>query len=55
MMSYKVFLKTAQPTNAQSLAKDYRLSGVVWKSRQGMDILMAISRFYIQIYNKLTV
>ena len=51
----QVFLIRAQPTNAQSLAKDYRSFGVVWMSRQVMEILMAISRFYIQICNNLTV
>ena len=54
-MVYKVFLISAQPTNAQSLTKDYRSFGVVWVSRQVMDIWMAISRFYIQISNNLTV
>ena len=54
-MFYKVFLIRAQPTNAQSLAKDYRSFGVVWMSRQVMEILMAISRFYIQICNNLIV
>ena len=54
-MFYKVFLLRAQPANAQSLAKDYRSFGVVWMSRQVMEILMAISRFYIQLCNNLTV
>ena len=54
-MFYKVFLIRAQPTNTQSLAKHYRSFGVVWMSRQVMEILMAISRFYIQICNNLTV
>ena len=46
---YKFFSKRAQPTGGQSLAKDYRSFGVVYMSRQVMEILMAISRFYIQI------
>ena len=50
---YKFFSKTAQPTEGQSLAKDYRSFGVVYMSRQAMEILMAISRFYIQISNNL--
>ena len=54
-MFYKVFLIRAQHTIAQSLAKDYRSFGVVWMSRQVMEILIAISRFYIQICNNLTV
>ena len=54
-MFYKVFLMRAQPTNAQSLAKGCRLFDVVWTSRQVMEILMVISRFYIQICNNLTV
>ena len=54
-MFYKVFLMRAQPTNAQSLAKGCRSFDVVWASRQVMEILMAISRFYIQICNNLTV
>ena len=39
----------------RSLAKDYRSFGVVWMSRQVIEILMAISRFYMQICNNLTV
>ena len=54
-MLSKVFLIRAQPTNAQSLVKDYRQFGVFSMSRQVMEILMAISRFYIQIRNNLTV
>ena len=54
-MLYKVLLITAQPTNTQSLAKDYRSFGGVWTNRQVMEILMAISRFHIQICNNLTV
>ena len=54
-MFCKVFLIGAQPTNTQSLAKDYRSFGVVWMSRQVMDILMVIGRFYTQICNNLTV
>ena len=54
-MFYKVFLIRAQPTNTQSLAKHYRSFGVVWMSRQVIEILMTISRFYIQICNNLTV
>ena len=54
-MLYKVFLLRAQPTKAQSLAKGYISFGVVWTSRQVMEILMAISRFYIRISNNLTV
>ena len=53
-MLYKVFLTKAQPTNAQSLAKDYRSFGVAWMSREVMEILMAIRKFYIQICNNLT-
>ena len=49
-----VFLIRAQPTNTQSLSKDYRSFGVDWISRQVMEILMAISRFYIQICNNVT-
>ena len=54
-MFYNVFLIRAQPTNTQSLAKDYRSLSVVWVSRQLIEILMAISRSYIQICNNLTV
>ena len=54
-MFYDVFLIRAQPTNTQSLAKDYRSLSVVWVSRQLIEILMAISRSYIQICNNLTV
>ena len=52
-MLHKVFLIRTQPTNALSLAKDYRSFGVVWMIRQIMEILRAISRFYIQICNNL--
>ena len=54
-MLYKVFLIKAQPTNVQSLAKDYRSFGVVWMSREQIEIFMAISRFHIQINNNGTV
>ena len=56
-MLYKVFLIKAptRPTNVQSLAKDYRSFGVVWMSREQIEIFMAISRFYIQINNNGTV
>ena len=54
-MFYKVFLIRAQPANAQSLAKYYRSFGVVWTSRKVMEILMAISRFYMQVCNNLNV
>ena len=54
-MFSKVFFIRAQPTNSQSLAKHYRSFGVVWMSRQVMEILMAVSRFYIQICNTITV
>ena len=54
-MFYKIFLIRAQSTNTQSLAKHYWSFVVVWMSRQEMEILMAISRFYIQICNNLTV
>ena len=39
----------------QSLAKHYRSFGVVWMNRQVMEILMTVSRFYIEICNNLTV
>ena len=39
----------------RSLAKDDRSFGVVWMSRQVIEILMAVSRFYMQICNNLTV
>ena len=45
-MLYKAFLIRAQPTDAQSLAKDYSSFALVWMSRLVMEILMAISRFY---------
>ena len=54
-MLYRFFLTRAQPTNTQILAKDYTLLGVVWMSRQVMEILDTIGRFYIQICNNLTV
>ena len=54
-MFCKVFLIRVQPTNAQSLPKDYRSFGVVWMSRQVTEIFIAISRFYILICNNLTV
>ena len=52
-MLYKVFLIRAQPTNAQSWLKT--TDRLVWMSKQVMEILMAISRFYIQICNNLTI
>ena len=54
-MFYKLFLIRVQPTNAQSLPKDYRSFGVVWMSRQVTEIFTAIRRFYIQICKNLTV
>ena len=54
-MFCKVFLIRVQPTNVQSLPKDYRSFGVVWMSRQVTETFIAISRFYIQICNNLTV
>ena len=54
-MFYKVFLIREQPANAQSLPKDCKSFGVVWMNRQVTEMFIAISRFYIQICNNLTV
>ena len=54
-MFYKVFLIREQPANAQSLPKDCKSFGVVWMKRQVTEMFIAISRFYIQICNNLTV
>ena len=54
-MFYNVFLIRVQPTNTQNLAKDYKSVDVVWMNREVIKILIAISRFYIQICNNFTV